>query len=325
MIQFIGKSMLCAVIAVMGSLACHAQTVLSPAVPSRIEVHALLTQTLTGDEFLKGTDKGKAHLLGAELRIPQGQKAKFPAVVLIHGSGGVSGSMDLWVHALNQAGIATLVVDTFSGRGITSTVQNQTLLHSLAMMVDGYRGLDLLAKHPRIDATKISIMGFSKGAVASVFSASTRFKTLYGSTAKFASHIGLYTPCNTRFMGDSEVTGAPMRFFHGTSDDYVNVVPCRAFVAELKNKGVDATLTEFPNTQHGYDSPLAPEKLAVPTAQSTRNCQFVEKTKGELFNVQSGAPFSYTDPCVAVGAHVGHNPDSTAKTVKSVVEFLQSL
>ncbi len=325
MIQFIGKSMLCAVIAVMGSLACHAQTVLSPAVPSRIEVHALLTQTLTGDEFLKGTDKGKAHLLGAELRIPQGQKAKFPAVVLIHGSGGVSGSMDLWVHALNQAGIATLVVDTFSGRGITSTVQDQTLLHSLAMMVDGYRGLDLLAKHPRIDATKISIMGFSKGAVASVFSASTRFKTLYGSTAKFASHIGLYTPCNTRFMGDSEVTGAPMRFFHGTSDDYVNVVPCRAFVAELKNKGVDATLTEFPNTQHGYDSPLAPEKLAVPTAQSTRNCQFVEKTKGELFNVQSGAPFSYTDPCVAVGAHVGHNPDSTAKTVKSVVEFLQSL
>ena len=325
MIQFIGKSMLCAVIAVMGSLACQAQTVLSPAVPSRIEVHALPTQTLTGDEFLKGTDKGKAHLLGAELRIPQGQKAKFPAVVLIHGSGGVSGSMDLWVHDLNQAGIATLVVDTFSGRGITSTVQDQTLLHSLAMMIDGYRGLDLLAKHPRIDATKISIMGFSKGAVASVFSASTRFKTLYGSPAKFASHIGLYTPCNTRFMGDSEVTGAPMRFFHGTSDDYVNVVPCRAFVAELKNKGVDATLTEFPNTQHGYDSPLAPEKLAVPTAQSTRNCQFVEKTKGELFNVQSGAPFSYTDPCVAVGAHVGHNPDSTAKTVKSVVEFLQSL
>ena len=325
MIQFIGKSMLCAVIAVMGSLACQAQTVLSPAVPSRIEVHALPTQTLTGDEFLKGTDKGKAHLLGAELRIPQGQKAKFPAVVLIHGSGGVSGSMDLWVHALNQAGIATLVVDTFSGRGITSTVQDQTLLHSLAMMVDGYRGLDLLAKHPRIDATKISIMGFSKGAVASVFSASTRFKALYGSTAKFASHIGLYTPCNTRFMGDTEVTGSPMRFFHGTSDDYVNVVPCRALVAELQSKGVDISLTEFPNTQHGYDSPLAPEKLAVPTAQSTRQCQFIEKTKGELFNAQSGAAFSYTDPCVVVGAHVGHNPDATAKTVKSVVEFLQSL
>ena len=233
--------------------------------------------------------------------------------------------MDLWVHALNQAGVATLVVDAFSGRGITSTVQDQTLLHSLAMMVDAYRGLDLLAKHPRIDASKIAVMGFSKGAVASIFSAATRFKAMHGSASQFAAHIGLYTPCNTRFMGDTAVTGAPMRFFHGTSDDYVNVVPCRNFVAELRAQGVDVTLTEFADTQHGYDSPLAPEKLAVPTAQSTRQCQFIEKSKGDIFNAQSGAPFSYTDPCVVIGAHVGHNPDSTAQTVKAVIAFLQAL
>ncbi len=323
--NFIGKSILCAGIWAFFCLSAQAQLAVSPAIPSRIEVHPLPSQTLTGDEFLKGAIRGQPHLLAAELRIPQGQKVKFPAVVLIHGSGGVNGSMDLWVHALNQAGIATLVVDSFSGRGLTSTVQDQTLLHSLSMMVDGYRALDLLAKHPRIDASKISIMGFSKGAVASVFSSSNRFKGLYGSSAKFASHIGLYTPCNTRFVGDTDVTGSPMRFFHGTTDDYVNVVPCRAFVAELKSKGVDITLTEFANTQHGYDSPLAPERLAVPTAQSTRNCQFIEKSKGEVFNAESGAPFSYNDSCVALGAHVGHNPESTAKTVKSVVEFLQSL
>jgi len=28
---------------------------------------------------------------------------------------------------------------------------------------------------------------------------------------------------------------------------------------------------------------------------------------------------------VAVGAHVGHNPESTAQTVKAVIEFLKSL
>lgn len=313
--------------ALLGSQAATAQVPFTPnaSVPSRIEVHALPTRTLTGEEFLKGSSAGQAHVLAAELRIPQGQKAKFPAVVLVHGSGGVNGSMDLWVHALNQAGIATFVVDTFSGRGITSTVQDQTLLHSLAMMVDSYRALDLLARHPRIDPSKISVMGFSKGAVASVFSASTRFKAQYGSAARFASHIGLYTPCNTRFMGDTQVSGAPMRFFHGTTDDYVSVKPCRSFVAELQSKGVDATLTEFENTQHGYDSPLAPEKLAVPTAQSTRNCQFAEKSRGELINATTGAPFSYNDACVAIGAHVGHNPDSTAKTVQGVVEFLKSL
>ena len=114
-------------------------------------------------------------------------------------------------------------------------------------------------------------MGFSKGAVASIFSSNTRFKEMYGSSAKFAS------------------------------------------------------LTEFADTQHGYDSPLSPRKLAVPSAQSTRQCQFIEKNRGEIFNMQSGAPFSYSDPCVQIGAHVGHNPDSTEQTVKSVVTFLQAL
>lgn len=91
--RLIAKSMLCAGIFSFFSLSALAQWTASPSVPSRIEVHALPTQTLTGEAFLKGTDKGQPHLLGAELRIPQGQKAKFPAVVLVHGSGGVSGSM----------------------------------------------------------------------------------------------------------------------------------------------------------------------------------------------------------------------------------------
>ena len=50
-----------------------------------------------------------------------------------------------------------------------------------------------------------------------------------------------------------------------------------------------------------------------------------EKNKGELFNAQSGAPFSYSDPCVQIGAHIGHKPESTEQTVKSVVSFLQTL
>ena len=49
--HFIGKSILCAGLWALCSLASQAQTAVSPAVPSRIEVHALPTQTLTGDEF----------------------------------------------------------------------------------------------------------------------------------------------------------------------------------------------------------------------------------------------------------------------------------
>ena len=207
--------------------------------------------------------------------------------------------MDMWIHHLNQAGIATFVVDTFSGRGIVSTVQDQTQLGSLAMMVDAYKSLDLLATHPRIDAKHIYVMGFSKGAVASIFSASTRFKQMYGGQAQFAGHIGLYTPCNTRYIGDTEVTGAPMRLFHGITDDYVN-------------------------SDHSYDGPLTPKRLEIAKAQSTRNCKFIEDKPGNIVNEASKLSFSYSDPCIAMGAHVGYNQKSTEETIKAVLGFIKA-
>lgn len=298
----------------------HAQTSL----PGRIDYHTIPSFTVSGEEFLLAR-QGKNVLLTGELRLPQGTAAKFPAVVLIHGSGGINSAMDVWVHQLNQAGVATFVLDTFTGRGITSTIADQTQLHSLSMMVDAYRALDLVAKHARIDASKIAVMGFSKGALASVFSASTRFKASYGSGQTFAAHIGLYAPCNSRYIGDTELTGKPMRLFHGSTDDYVNVQPCRDYVKALQQKGVDATLTEFPDTEHAFDSPLLPKRLAFPTAQSTRNCQFIESAKGVMVNEKTQKEFSYQDPCIAIGAHVGHNPDATTKTMKAVLEFLKTL
>jgi dienelactone hydrolase len=193
------------------------------------------------------------------------------------------------------------------------------------MMVDAYRALDLLVAHPRVDASRIAVMGFSKGAVASIFSASTRFRQLYGSQARFAAHIGLYTPCNTRFIGDTEVTGAPMRLFHGTTDDYVSVVPCREFVSQLRARGVDVALTEYADSEHGYDNPLSPRKVPVPTSQTTRNCQLLEAAPGRVVNASTRQPFGYGDSCVAIGAHIGHNPEATLKTWRAVVAFMQGL
>jgi len=310
------------VFAAFASPATQAQTI--PAgIPSRIEIHSLASTTLTTDEFLLGNAQGKPVLLGGELRLPVGTTAKFPAVILVHGSGGIGGAMDMWIHHLNQAGIATFVVDTFSGRGIVSTVQDQTQLGSLSMMVDAYKALELIAAHPRIDAKHIYAMGFSKGAVASIFSASTRFKKMYGGQAQFAGHIGLYTPCNTRYLGDTDLTGAPLRLFHGITDDYVNIIPCRGFVEELKKKGVDVTLTEFPDSDHSYDGPLTPNRLAVPKAQSTRQCKFVEDKPGNIVNAESKAVFSYTDSCIAIGAHVGYNPEATKQTIQAVIRFIK--
>ena len=291
--------------------------------PGRMEVLAVKSRTLTGPEFLRGDASGREVLLGGELRLPVGATAKFPAVVLVHGSGGIGAGADAWARALNDAGFAAFILDSFSGRGIVSTVENQDQLHSLAMMVDAYRALDVLAAHPRIRGDRVAIMGFSKGAVASVFSAADRFRNAYGGAGRFAAHIGLYTPCNTRFNADTKVSSAPIRLYHGITDDYVSIVPCRDYVAELKSAGADVVLTEYPDSQHAFDNPVSPRVLEVAKAQSTRNCRIKEGADGIAVNAASGKPFAMTDPCVAIGAHIGHNPDATAAARQAVIAFLK--
>jgi dienelactone hydrolase len=111
-------------------------------------------------------------------------------------------------------------------------------------------------------------MGFSKRAVSAVFSASERFAAKYGGTNHFAAHVGMYTPCNTRFDVDTKVSRAPIRLFHGVSDDYVSVAPSRDFAAQLQAAGADVSLTEYTDTWHAFDVPTYP---LLKKAQSTRN------------------------------------------------------
>jgi dienelactone hydrolase len=169
-------------------------------------------------------------------------------------------------------------------------------------------------------------MGFSKGAVAAVFSAADRFRSAYGSTNTFAAHIGMCTPCNTRFTDDTKVSRAPIRLFHGVTDDYVNIVPCRDFVADLKAAGANVTLTEYPDSNHSFDTPTLAKSILVPKAQSTRNCRLKEGPNGVIVNAATQAPYSIkTDSCVAIGAHVGHNPDATAAAREAVTAFVKQV
>ena len=296
--------------------------------PARVEVAPIRSATPSGQEFLRG-DMAAARevLLAGELRLPPGSTPtqRVPAVVLVHGSGGISGSLDLWARELNAAGLAVFILDSFAGRGIVSTVADQNQLHSLAMMVDAYRALDWLAAHPRIRPDRIGVLGFSKGAVASVYSATERFRTGSGGPGdrRFAAHEGLYTPCNVEYRDDTRVGPAPIRFFHGIADDYVAIGPCRDFVERLRRAGADAALTEYPDAHHGFDSPLIARLVPVRDAQTTRDCRLREGDGGAILNAR-GEPFALErDACVAVGAHVGHHPEAAAAVRAAVRNFFR--
>src|SRR5215831_11234678 len=203
-----------------------------PPLVARLEVIPVPSVTLDGAHVLRGEKDGKPVQLGGELRLPAVNAEKFPAVILVHGSGGISAGTLGWADELNGMGIAVFILDSFAGRGIVSTVNDQSQLATLAMMIDLFRAQAILAERPRIDRNRIAVMGFSKGAVAAVYSGMDRFRKLYATTdVGFAAHIGMYTPCDVAYRDDDKVTKKPIRLFHGIADDYVAVGPCRAYIA----------------------------------------------------------------------------------------------
>jgi hypothetical protein len=95
---------------------------------AKTEVYPLQTVTLTDQQFLTGVKDGKPAVIAGELRLPKIQEDRLPAMLIVHGSGGIMGNEDRWARELNSMGIATFAIDGFTGRGITNTGADQVRL-----------------------------------------------------------------------------------------------------------------------------------------------------------------------------------------------------
>jgi dienelactone hydrolase len=292
----------------------------------RTEVYPVQTVTLSTADFLLGKKDGKPVMIAGELRIPKPGTDRLPAVVLVHGSGGVGFNSGMWAGELNKAGFATFVTDSFTGRGITNTITDQSQLSTYTMMNDAFAALAVLAKHPRIDPDKIAVMGFSKGAVPSLYASMNRFQNAYASEgATFAAYIGFYTPCNTALIDDEKVSAKPIRLYHGVADDWVPVGPCRDYVARLKKAGANIDLVEYPGAYHAFDNQAIPGTLQLPQAQTARKCRFEEKQQGVIINSDTRQLATSNDPCIERGVTIAYNAEATDAARKDVVEFLSKL
>ncbi len=276
------------------------------------------TTTVNTQQFLTGSRDGKKATIAGELRIPKPPPEKVAAVIIMEGGGGVTELLERWAETINGIGMASFLLDSYSGRGIDSSK-----LDNVAQMIDAYRALGVLAAHPRIDPKRIAILGISRGAVAAVYSSNVRFRDMYGPQGvEFAAHIGLYTLCNTAYGGDDKVTGKPIRLFHGTADDLASIVACRDYVARLKKNNVGAELSEYPGAYHSYDAFVLKEPQKVPEALSTRNCRRVEGDDGRILNSATGKSFDMSDPCVERGLTFAYNEAAATATVAAVKAFL---
>ena len=123
-------------------------------------MHSLSFDTLTFDH----PAASRPARITASLHLPAENHLPAPCMVILTSSAGVQRHREhYYAQALNEAGIAALVVDSFTGRGVRRTVADQTLVSAAQMEGDAFAALALLRDDSRIGPERIGVMGVSKG------------------------------------------------------------------------------------------------------------------------------------------------------------------
>jgi len=188
-----------------------------------------------------------------------------PAVVLLHGSGGILPSRELtYAPQLARMGVAALVVDSFGARRDRGTEFLERVLNitETMMLADAYSGLRFLAARPEIDPKRVVLTGFSYGAMATMYA-------LYAQVAdklappqandrplRFAGHVAFYGPCIARFT-DSRTTGAPLLMLIGGGDQIVDQTRCAEIAADMRAGGSQVESIVYPGAVHQWDGAFA--------------------------------------------------------------------
>jgi acetyl esterase/lipase len=165
---------------------------------AREAFYSIPSETASAADFLTGK-KGTPIALAGQLRFAKAGPTRQPVVILLHSASGPiaeGAPYEEWPRILNEVGIATFAVDSYAGRGLVNYPADPGKISFLTRIIDAYRALEVVAKEPRIDPSRIAVMGFSQGASAALYSSMARFQKMYGNPdLQFVGHISAYADC----------------------------------------------------------------------------------------------------------------------------------
>lgn len=225
------------------------------------------------------------------LKLPKGE-GPFPLII------GVAGSLDWGEHHLEyldmyrSMGIATFELQSFSSRGIKSTVGSQVNVTTAMMVLDAYKALETLTEHPMINKEKVAITGWSLGGGVALFSGWEPLFRKINPKIKFAAHLSIYPPCIAQ-PENLKFTDAPMHILIGELDNWVPAKACEELVPEMQKVGVNINLTVYPESHHSFDrdTPLVTREDAYRTV----DCRFKLRDDGTVImnflNIPMTTPF----------------------------------
>lgn len=286
---------------------------------------------------MQGDKSGATVNVVGQLFLPPGAD-KVPAVVLVHGSGGVYPALlDFWPKTLNAAGFAVLTLDMFVPRGVQDTVEDQSQVPFAADVADAFAALRLLATHPRIDARSIAIMGFSRGGTAALRVAVERIvaSQRLPDGLRYAAIVPVYGGgCAGIFrlvVKPGVFASSPILFIHGDADDYTPIGPCQDYSERIAKAGTPVQFVVIEGAHHKFDADDARRHHLRNAARTKADCPLefdvdtgfaYDRTSGT--RLQGAAFVEAQKACRAVGATVEGNRAARDKAAQATIAFLKT-
>ncbi len=261
-----------------------------PAVIAQV-VQEDVTLASSSPYLLTDVDKKRAPAttVHGTLFLPSGPHAphSLPAVVMLHGSSGVLAARELtYGKQLAGMGIAVLVVDSFGGRRDRGSSYIERLLNITETMfvADAYAALGHLAARPEIDPKRVVLVGFSYGAMASMYALTTEVADRMAPPGlRFAGHVAFYGPCLARFV-DHRTTGAPLLMLYGGDDQIIDRERCAAFADDLRSGGSAVDVIVYPGAVHQWDGSFGRRLIG----RNVRACDFEVRRDGSVHDRGNG-------------------------------------
>ncbi len=266
----------------------------------------------------------------ATLFLPEQSAGPVPAVVMLHGASGVLSNREMTYGPQYAAmGVAALVIDVFgarrdSARGFAQRLIRITEAMSLA---DAFAGLRYLEERPEVDATRVALVGFSYGGMATTYAAHEMVSARYAPDgARFAAHVAYYAPCIATFV-DARATGAPILFVSGGRDAIVDPERCVEVDAALQAGGAQVERISYPDGLHQWDGFFRGPR---PIGRNLAPCRFQVEEDGAVTDLRTGLPMATPWLRIATlalcvgreGYLIGRDDDVRAQSNRDVARFL---
>ena len=214
--------------------------------------------------FLNATPATPERITATLVRPPG--DGPFPALVQLHGCGGLEPQSYRWADWFAGRGYAALVVDSFGPRGVAGDCRSGPDEPPIsARLDDAFGGLAYLQLRPFIRGDRVAAIGWSQGgvyAMAVINGPSLERADKRGAklpAVGFAAGIGVYP--GGCFSLVKERVVRPLLVLIGGADDWTPAVECEEMAAAMKGRGADVTLVVYPGAYHYFDVEGLPQQV----------------------------------------------------------------